>query len=547
MAVLNSLFLLLAAWCVRRRLGDRSAIFALVFLGLLTWSFGADAFHSPVPVVAAAAPFAAFCFAAWALAAGDEGVLPVVVGLAAYLGLCHPSTAVLVPVIGLSALVLWFVAMRRRQRTDPASWDGYRRRSIRAAVVAIGIAVVLWIPPLIQELTTNPGNLTHLYRASGQIPTWMGPQRSAASVFTLFSGWPFWFRGSTDHSFLTGTAPIPSSAATVLTAVLFVVVALAAGWLAYRRVDRPAFSAVVLAVCAAFASWLHFLRSPSGQYFLPIWGVAAFVTFAFAYAFVRALPDRLKHVAPVVAVVFTAVLALLNLPQRPIPHFTASTAQERRISRALDRRILPAVRDRGTVHMAPAFYGTYPYAAALVVALDDAGVPVCADHIVSFQGYRNAACEGHRPGLTVIYRSAATFTHPPEGETVVARYGTLTPAEQQDWKELSLAVSGAIDALDRSGQPMRLTPAYRAAMRTGRVPDLRGAHAPEFLADPGLVNTSFSAQGSLARYVRMAADRSNGRVALTKLPGVSDADLLRWARLRTKLARGVVVTVKSRP
>ncbi len=136
MAVLNSFFLLLAAWCVRRRLGFRSATFALVFLGLLTWSFGADAFHSPVPVVAAAAPFAAFCFAAWALAAGDEGVLPVVVGLAAYLVLCHPSTAVLVPVIGLSALVLWFVSMRRRRRTEPEGWDGYRRRSIRAAVVA---------------------------------------------------------------------------------------------------------------------------------------------------------------------------------------------------------------------------------------------------------------------------------------------------------------------------------------------------------------------------------------------------------------------------
>ena len=94
---------------------------------------------------------------------------------------------------------------------------------------------------------------------------------------------------------------------------------------------------------------------------------------------------------------------------------------------------------------------------------------------------------------------------------------------------------------------MRLTPAYRAAMRAGSQPDLSGSDAPEFLADPGLVNTSFSAQGSLARYVRMAADRSDGRVALTKLPGVSDADLLRWARLRTKLARGVVVTVKARP
>ncbi len=544
MALLNSLFLVLAAWCVRRRLGDRSAMLALVLLALLLWSFGANAFHSPVPVVAVAAPFAAFCFAAWALAAGDEGVLGVFAGLASYLVLCHPSTTLLVPAIGVSALVIGIVALWKDRRRDPEGWPTRRRRSWRSVLIALGVTVVLWIPSLIQEFTTSPGNLTHLYRASSQLPSWMSLRRSIASTFALFTGTPFWFRGSTDHSFLTSTAGIPSLAATVLTAVALGVIIVVLGLVTYRRGDRLGLSAVVLGACSLASMWLHFMRSPKGQYFLPVWVVAMFLTYLICYAAVRSLPDRMKHVGPQAAVAAVLVLAVANLPARRIPHFTASTPSERSISKALDRQIIPHLRNRGAVTLAPAFYGTYKYAAALVVALDEAGIPVCAHAIVSFQGYPNAACDKPRPGVTVIYRSAATYTVPPPGETVIARHVTLDASEQRAWQESSLDVQASIRAVVDAGDTLRPTVAYDQRVKAGKATNLLGPDGPDFFADPGKINTDFGTQGLFARLVVATDAHSDGRVTLVKLPGVPDDELLRWARLQRKLAQGIVVTMK---
>lgn len=544
MAVLNSLFILAAGWFVRRRFGPRSAIAVLVFLGLFVWSIGVEAFSSPVPVLAVLAPFAAFCFVAWTLASGDGRALVFFAGTASYLVLCFPETTLLVPVIGGAALVLWVVSLRTTRRTDTELWPERRRRAVRSFLIALGVTVVLWLPPLIQQVAGDPGNLGHLVRASRELPTWMSLRRSVAALFSLFASFPFWLRGSTQHAFLTFTGVIPSLFATTMAAVGLLVAAVGAGVLATRRGDRPARAALLLAGVAFASTWLHLLRSPHGQYFLPVWVVAMFVTFAIVYALARALPERTTTAAPAVATVSVVLLAVTGLPARPIPHFTAGTEAQQQIAASLNEKIIPAVTGRGTVTVAPAFGGTYAYAAALIVALDDAGIPVCDRFIVSFQGYENPACDRQDPGVVVTYRSAATFTHAPPGETIVARHEALTSAERTEWKNLSLGVWSGVSELVASGSQLRVADRYRELIPDERTLAAEGGGDVDFTDDPGLLNTDFNAQAVLARAVVTTDAASRGRDVFVRLPGVSDADLLRWAKLREKLAKGVVVTVQ---
>lgn len=544
MAVLNSVFVLVAGWAVRRRLGDGSGIAALGFFALLIWSFGADAFASPVPVVAVVAPLAAYCFVAWALAAGDDDLLPVFAGLASFLTLGFPETTLIVPFLGVATLTLWFIGLRKRRALDVGAWPSLEGRVFRRLGAAVLVTFVIWLPPVIQEITSGHGNLGNLYQAQGEMPRWMSGPTSVGALFSLFARYPFWLRGSTEHSFLTFNGPMPSAPA-IVGAVAGVGAALVAAVIvSHRRGDHAASTAVVLAVWAMVAAWLHLVRSPHGQYFLPIWPIMMFVTFALVYTGTRALPASLVARAPIVAVSAALVVMVATLPDRPIPHFTATSPAQVRISRAMNASVVTAVRDRGTVSVEAASSATYPYVAALAVALDDARVPMCADHVVSFSGYDNPACDRPVPGVVVTYRPDATSTRVPSGETIIARYDPLTSTERAEWERLSRMLRSGIDRLVTTGSPLPVADRYRDLLPDEWVVSADGAASVRFVDDPRLLVTDFDAQTVFADAVVSVDAASHGREALVRLQGMSDADLLRWVELRRKLADGIVVTAR---
>src|ERR1019366_8017065 len=55
--------------------------------------------------------------------------------------------------------------------------------------VLAAVVVVLWLPPLIQQLTTSPGNFVRVYRFLSSHPSrqpWLTSLRAAGTVFGSF-------------------------------------------------------------------------------------------------------------------------------------------------------------------------------------------------------------------------------------------------------------------------------------------------------------------------------------------------------------------------
>ena len=219
-AGLNALWILLAGWCVQRRLGPRAAMGALIFLGALTWALGTSAFHSPSGQVMIVPVFAAFCFVAWALAAGDEGVLWAFALITNFIVLDEVVLLRVVPVIAAVAVALWAFGLFRHRRLADPTWPQMRRRSLRALISAGVITVIMWVPSLVQEFTHHPGNLTNLWRIYGARPQVASVWGDAYGVLaSFFTSPPFWLRGSRSSNLLMYSVP-PGIGAQIVVGVL---------------------------------------------------------------------------------------------------------------------------------------------------------------------------------------------------------------------------------------------------------------------------------------------------------------------------------------
>ena len=153
--------------CVRRS-GPWLGAWAAIVVGVSAAALGPALFEvwNPDAVVL---PFTAVVVLAWALACRDVWALPWLVVAATF---CIQTHVGLAPG-ALAACVAGIVMFRvhgRRIQVDPAE----RTRLRRAFVVAAVLGFVLWLPPLIEQLTAAPGNLALLTRFFAD----HGPQHS---------------------------------------------------------------------------------------------------------------------------------------------------------------------------------------------------------------------------------------------------------------------------------------------------------------------------------------------------------------------------------
>ena len=133
----------------RRRGGWALAGLVTLALVVLLRSNGPEVFSEPWNPWLGVLPFAAFVLLVWAVIGDDRWALPWAAAAGSYALQCHVGYGLLVGGLGLLALV-W--ALRRRW------W--------RAIAVAAGVTVVLWIPPVLEQVTADdgwPGNLRILY------------------------------------------------------------------------------------------------------------------------------------------------------------------------------------------------------------------------------------------------------------------------------------------------------------------------------------------------------------------------------------------------
>ena len=145
-----------ALWLAFRRGGLRLAIGVAAVVALLVRAYGTvmltEAWNPYLPVML----WVVFLLAVWSVVSGDPPILPVAVCAGSFCMQTH------LPYLGLAAgllggaVVFAFVRAYARRREEP----GGVRRLVRWTLVAAAAGIVLWLPPVIEELIHSPGNLS---------------------------------------------------------------------------------------------------------------------------------------------------------------------------------------------------------------------------------------------------------------------------------------------------------------------------------------------------------------------------------------------------
>jgi hypothetical protein len=138
------------ALIARRRGGTPLLLLTLVGIALLAGGLGPDFLRDPWNPFLPVLPFGLLVFLAWEMACGSTWALPVAAGVCSFCVQTHIGYGLLaLPVLvwGVGALVLGW-----RRRGTPTS-----RQLAGPAVVAGLVLLVMWLPPLIEQLQPSSG------------------------------------------------------------------------------------------------------------------------------------------------------------------------------------------------------------------------------------------------------------------------------------------------------------------------------------------------------------------------------------------------------
>jgi hypothetical protein len=159
-AAINMSAVLIALWVVYRRAGVNVMLWSSVLLQAVMWSAGTavlvDTLSSNMPL------YSVLCTAVlvWALIDGDIRLLPLTAFVASYAAQQHLAATSLVGALIVFALVIMVVqVVLRARRGDKA----IVRRFLLWASIALGVALVCWLPVIVDEIIGRPGNLTVIY------------------------------------------------------------------------------------------------------------------------------------------------------------------------------------------------------------------------------------------------------------------------------------------------------------------------------------------------------------------------------------------------
>ncbi len=152
---------LLTAWLAFRRGGPAVGLGAAVLLGLAMWSSATAVLSDPISSNVGGYPLIAGAALAWSLWCDDRRLWPLAVAVWSFIVQQHLAIfglAGLVAAWGISGAVVATVLHRREV--------GRLASSARTALVAAAVGLVLWLPPIVDQLAGS-GNLRKMLAYSG--------------------------------------------------------------------------------------------------------------------------------------------------------------------------------------------------------------------------------------------------------------------------------------------------------------------------------------------------------------------------------------------
>ncbi len=356
------------AGVAKRRAGTAAALTTLLGCALLLRAFDPDQVRVPWNPWVTVLPYGLVLFLAWAMTGGERWALPVAAGVATFVAQTHVGyVALAVPLVVLGAV--WLVVV------PP---PGGRRRLVVPGLATLALLVLMWLPPVSQQVLNGTGNL-------GVTLRWFrdgGPSGEQPASFRV--GWrvvssqyglpPEWLFGARDP----GPTPEPAAIGHPLLPILLVLVAaaavvlwrrkvaggpqLAAVWLVASVVGVVATARTVGPVYAYRMGWTWVLAMVAGV-------IVAWAAWTLVAGWRPALERRVLVPASVVALAVLAVATSVGHVRAGDPDPVATG----RI-RELMPQVTAAIPDGdGQVVVDGPTFGASFYAAGLQLALEKAG------------------------------------------------------------------------------------------------------------------------------------------------------------------------------
>jgi hypothetical protein len=151
--VLNATAIGLTIWLAVRRGGALLGLAFAAALAVLAHLYGTQVLTEPWNPYLPVMWWALTLVAVWSVVCDDLPVLPVAVVAGSFCLQTHISYLGLVGALAGLGLVALVVGVRRLRDDRPG-----RRRLLRWSAAGAALGIVLWLPPIIDQLTTDPGN-----------------------------------------------------------------------------------------------------------------------------------------------------------------------------------------------------------------------------------------------------------------------------------------------------------------------------------------------------------------------------------------------------
>lgn len=490
-ALINAVSLLGIAIIGYRRGGAVVGAVAVAVGAVLAWSMGSEVLFEPWQPHVLLLPFLFFVTLVWAVACGDLVALPWAVGVGSFVVQTHLSYAILVPLLGVWAIVGVAFVLRAAKRRDPSSWPALRGRVIRIGMITAAVSVVCWLQPLIEQFTGDgDGNLTRLVRHArdSNVKT-VGVRFGTRAVASVVSLPPWWLRPSFENTFSPQEGWRPPSLLLASGSLLVVAGVLAWCWWGARRGrDRVASRIIMTAAVALVCALISAGRTPTTVFgtephvFRWTWPVAAFVVLAIAVALVRRFARLSVAITGGCALVAVTV-GILNLPTSSQGGGPNTQQYAIPAIRGLDRDMGALKKDGPLLIDDPFKAFANPYAAAVLAELQDRNIPfVAKDATLVRQLGPGRRYNGHNARNELLLRTGDDALTPLPGSRLAARGSGLTIDEQRELSRLRRQISEYLAA----GR-LHLNRAGRAALARGELPVLQSQEQSGAGVDPQAV------------------------------------------------------------
>lgn len=515
-------------WAAWRRAGVLGTALGMLVAATLAWSMGSELLFDVWQPHSLLLPFLAFLFFVWSLAAADFVVAPVAVFVGSLLMQTHLTYGFLTPALLVVGLVVGWVRSRRTR----AGGDDEEGRATFWIVSAIGVGLLAWTQPVIEQLTTSDGNMSRLIRQIQHPPKALVGARGALRITaTAFARSPFWLRDSFGDTFRPPGAPYGTTSATLdgahVVSITFAIVALAAivlllfgaGVAARRRADTTVVSAVVVAGAALAVGWYTASKVSTDvvgiapHQFRFLWPLGAFLAFVGLLAVCRV--TRLRRYR--LTVLGVVVLGVVIMSAWNLPTYAATTGPQLDeslipVERAIDRQMGAAGRSQPVLLEWSRLTFGEPFSGGLMAELRRRGIEVVTtDAYLARQLGPTRLSKSHDARVKIFYRLGDAARSPRLGPfDRVAYHDGLDAGQREDMAKLRRALGGFLVS-----HGLRRTAKLQNGIDIGLWTALRGPFTPEAVGaafdtralagamEAGALDVPAAWRGRFAEYARL--------------------------------------------